>query len=200
MVEGIVVSSNGSQLTATNPTAYVSASPQMPAISMQLFGISSTSSVQWNLRVTYSAQDKPSYYSSDTFTGTSTGSGSWTPNWNKLFRGGTGIVTATAGGVNYTDTFFIHGLNPPAQAVDSYIGTTDHPWFWQFILSWESRQTYRQFDQNDLPNWNNNHGFGMSQIDPPASAQDLWNWQSNISDAATRLKDKKDGAYQFNAS
>lgn len=198
-VTGIIVYNNATQLGGSSNTAYVSSSPQMPAISMQLFGGNSAAAVQWSLNVTYYAQDSPPTNSEDTFSGSSTGSAAWAPNWNGLFRGGTATVTATSAGQSYSDTFYIRGQNPTAAAIDAYIGptTANTPWFWNYMISWESNRTYWQFDPNNLPYWTNVHGFGLSQIDPPVSASDLWNWQTNLTDAKARLYTKMSAAYSF---
>jgi hypothetical protein len=90
-----------------------------------------------------------------------------------------------------TFTFIIAGINPQASMVDSVTG---YPWFFQNMVAWESN--YRQYDTNGFPLVSNNrNGIGLTQLDPPLSSNDFWNWSANAIDGASVLIGKQSAAY-----
>ncbi len=183
---------NGGTQIAKNQTVYISAAPQMPNIQAQLVGAASGTSVNWALQFTYQPGDGVSY--NGNFSGSTNGSAMWTVPWSTSFVGGNGTFTATYNGVPATFPFVVQGTNPAATAIDSYIGGQSGPWFWPLIISEES--AYQQFS-GGKPLFGAPHGFGLSQVDPPPSVYDLWNWQQDLADGLAQLNSKQSGAFTF---
>ena len=125
-------------------------------------------------------------------------------------RGGTFTISCLYGGIITPQTLYIRGENPSEAAVEAVLAAPGSPWYAIPIAKHEcgySGGIYRQFNTtgtlgpNDedylaCPNWgaspNTPGGWGIMQLDTPAPvAQELWDWEANVTDGLSRLEGKR---------
>ncbi len=144
----------------------------------------------------------PPRYSGVGFHGQTSTAGSGVSQWavpfNGLFTGGKTllIVTATTGdGKTYSDTVYanlILGKNPSLEDIKKF-GVSPAG---ETIMTLEN-SNWHQFNESETLPYNRDgypiygppHGFGLMQLDnsPSPSEQDLWNWQTNLSDGLSKF-------------
>jgi hypothetical protein len=175
-------------------TISIDATPSMPPLTLSVAGTCADScSVHYTFQVDFTAPGGQQTFSSTTgdFSCDSSGSIDWTTIG---FRGGTATISWLVNNGNDgggTFTFTIKGTNPSAAQVDSLASS---PWFFENIISQES--SYLQFISNGTPYIGNNpNGIGLTQLDPPPSSDDFWNWRTNMTDGAALLGTKQPIAY-----
>ena len=107
--------------------------------------------------------------------------------------------------------FVILGVNPPVSSLRNQLASLSAPWFMEHI-TWHENHA-RQFcplarvgsDSSPYCNWNfppgqspssiNGtpifgcpQGYGLFQLDPPYSLDNLWSWRSNVAGGVQRVK------------
>jgi hypothetical protein len=65
----------------------------------------------------------------------------------------------------------------------------------QYIMCRESH--YNQLKDNGMPTFGGKNGWGVMQLDPPYSTDQLWHWKKNIVERVSRLKIKEDDAKRW---
>lgn len=189
-----VIVRNAGSVVNNGSTQYITAGPEMPAISAVAQG-PGTYSTQWSLTVQYTRPDGTGT-NTDTFgPSTTTGAAAWSVPWSGHFRGGTATVNWTINGTRQGAlTFSIAGTNPTNAAINSQINSQNPPWFFRRMVTAES--SYRQFDSSGRPLYSNDKGYGLTQA-TTSNAQDLWNWMGNITAGMAILNGKQSPAYAF---
>jgi len=149
---------------------------------------------EWTAEIDYTGPDGSDF--NFTFAASTSVGGSYTPDTGGATRGGdlTYTASATVNGkvlTGETQGLMIVGTNPSHQQVNAALGgfpATN-------IACWESNHKLAQFNSQGLPLFGAPHGYGIMQLDPPPSAEDVWNWSQNVSDGlgvlATKLADAK---------
>ncbi len=185
---------NASSVVSNGSTQYITADPEMPAISAVAQGPGSYST-QWSLTVQHTRPDGTGT-NTDTFgPSTTTGPAAWIVPWSGHFRGGTATVNWTINGTHQGSlTFSIAGMNPTNAAINNQINSQNPPWFFRRMVTAES--SYRQFDSSGQPLFTNDKGYGLTQV-TTSNAQDLWNWKGNITAGLATISSKRSPAYVF---
>ena len=188
----------------------VSATPEMPALSVEATSASSAQAeVKFRLKIEYrrDIRQDEDYFPAEDWHETGLNE-EWQIDFGERIRGGKATLYTQVGERRDTITFHIRGTNPTEQAVKDYIVAEgyDDVWFFTRLIRQES--TYRQFnngtnygpawtdtDSQGCPNWGPPHGWGLTQLDLIGgtranpirpSAQELWDWKANV-----------DGGYEF---
>jgi hypothetical protein len=183
----------GSSIIGEGGTANIDSSPQMPQLVARVKPDGLSGNVSWSMAVSYSRHrnDSNNYPASGSPKTLPT-----TTPWNiygefgTAFCGGNATISANYNGLSLSRTFKIRGLNPVADTAKSYVGTS--PWYACPIAKTESQ--YRQFNVTGSyqgePNWGSPNGWGIMQLDtPPATVQQLWNWQANVAGGKALIAD-----------
>ena len=112
------------------------------------------------------------------------------------------MIVGSLGSHTFTNSFHLRGVNPTDMEVDVAIGET--PWYLKAIAKRESgRQNghnYCQFnevgtlgpgwdDYRACPNFGAPNGWGIFMLDPPPSADTLWNWRTNVCQGIRHIHD-----------
>ena len=194
----IALNSGGSEVQ-DDGFAYISAAAQMPQLTARMQPESLSGSVQWRLLVEYNRNrtDKD-YYLSETTWRTLDVSNPWDvfSDMRGEYRGGKAKFVSIYRGRQIEKVFHIRGVNPSKSTVDTELGA--NPWYLRPIARLES--DYAQFntvgtlgstpgDYLACPNYGPPNGWGIMMLDPPPSAQELWNWKANIAEGKARLAD-----------
>lgn len=145
---------------------------------------------------------------SDTLNGISqifnTDTTSWSANFEDKFLGGnvTIIASSEVNGTVYSDTlkniYEIMGTNPIPQKARDKVALLDSTYKYALwtIMYYETQNYTNQFvgfnpiDKVGYPLYGKPAGYGLFQIDPISSTNQLWNWVANIKEGSVRLNEK----------
>lgn len=180
--------------------AYITAEPQMPDLKVAFYPCGLTGTGTINLSIDY-ARHQVSQHSEFTSGVIATGS-EWgiRSAMGEAIRGGRAVFSGECLDNTFSQTNHIRGTNPSAEDVEAAIG--DDPWYAKAIIRHESGHQgnfrYCQFNEvgnlgpdfTDIrhsPNWGTPNGWGIGQIDPPASDDTLWNWRTNILEVIDKM-------------
>ncbi len=175
------VTTDGGATVRSGETLYIDTSPFMPDVNLEVANTCGT--LFWDLVISWTGVGGQATYVS---TNGQIPCGQWDSlDWVTIgYYGGTATiqwyVTAPNGTTpgSGTFTFTIAGTNPPPSSVDALASV---PWFFENIIQWESK--YRQFDSSGNPlNCNCPNGIGLTQLDPPFTNNDFWDWVNNVED------------------
>jgi hypothetical protein len=181
---------------------YISAVPEMPIMKASLTGAIS-GNLQWSLLHEFKKekQDVSGVYLSGKLPAASV----WDVNdtFKTDFFGGKITVELRDDEAERCDfVFYIRGKNPSETAVEEYIG--ESPWYAINIAKHESNKNqqgryYCQFNNPETwepskdsltgacPNFGSPDGWGLMQVDPPQSDDELWNWKLNVDEGKSRM-------------
>lgn len=167
--------------------------PKMPTISCQanVIGIepdpTATTEFLWEAVITYTdhGRNDVSRFESGKLVG-----GAWIPDFKNVIAGGnlTIKVKAVIDGKEYQDsiTCYIRGKNPDKETVKDTLGTL----ILQVICYKEAYPKWQQFDDSGLPVFGPPSGFGLMQLDPPSSSDQIWSWLKNVQEGKSRWREK----------
>lgn len=188
---------NGGELVNEDQTVYISAGsasspPQMPALTAKLLRVSPPLGyTNWKIHISYNGHGRPDsdYFPSEGGT-TLPGAYTWDigSNFGSSFRGGTATLyyQYNATGQKWFN-FHIGGINPSGGDALSKLGSS--PWFLTRLARQES--SLLQFSGSDPlahDDPGGSVGFGLMMItNPPATSQQIWNWQANVEEGKTRV-------------
>lgn len=167
--------------------------PKMPTISCQanVIGIepdpTANTEFLWEAVITYTdhGRNDVSKFESGKLVG-----GAWIPDFKNVVAGGnlTIKVKAVIDGKEYQDsiTCYIRGKNPDKETVKDTLGTL----ILQVICYKEAYPKWQQFDDSGLPVFGPPSGFGLMQLDPPSSSDQIWSWLKNVQEGKSRWQEK----------
>ncbi|MCB0488634.1 MAG: hypothetical protein KDC99_09155 [Cyclobacteriaceae bacterium] len=122
----------------------------------------------------------------------------WDVDFGDRIRGGRATVTCKSGDQEESFIFFIRGSNPSEQQVKNYLTQQGYNGIWfltklirqesSFMQFWPGLNFQKNWNdrfQHGIPKWGDPHGWGLMQLDllnneQRPSAQELWDWKSNI--------------------
>jgi hypothetical protein len=195
------ITANGNVLQA-GKCASIQNTPAMPSIIASMSAPaypgnpgSLPLNVTWNLQVNYTGPDSPATTYMYNVPNTPVAANSpFTIPWNSSYIGGQATLTWTyLSTLQETFKFCINGMNPTAASVMTALGT--NPWFIRDIAYDESK--YMQFTGSGNPLFGAPHGFGIMQLDPPASQLDVFEWTQNVTDGVAAVNALGPGAQSF---
>jgi hypothetical protein len=216
----LVVKVGSTQLNA-GQCAFIDPTPRMPQITAQLYQNGqpvSSGTATWKISITYQYWTRdalgngaygPAYRVPDTSGGTGDfqslpANQIWTPTF-VLIRGGNAVLQWAYNGAAGSDfTFQICGQNPSATAASIALQagrpiTSQNDgrpyWFAPRIVNHESGMT--QFDGSGQPMFGQPAGYGMTQLDPVPSVDDIWDWTANVRDGLARMDSAAEIGYGF---
>lgn len=183
---GGVEVSNGSEVA-------IDQNPLMPPLTLAVpGGATACDGLSWAMQITWSGTAPTDIPTNAALSGEFPCNQTYQVDWTSVgYAGGTTTITWSAlddcGNTlgSGTLSFTIFGTNPPTSAVDSLIPSA--PWFWENMIAWESRAyslgtpiTYHQFLSAGTPlDCECPTGVGLTQLDPPNSVLDYWDWPQN---------------------
>ncbi len=179
--------------------AYISASPEMPDLSVRLRpeGLPGTMNQRIHVEYRRAPSNQETFYpgpNADDWR-EEAASSTWRLRdaCGKDFRGGKLSFISEYKGLSFTNVIHVRGANPAAADVESVIGTPH--WYARAIAKRESGiqngRYYCQFnlvgslgpdwgDYRLCPSFGSPDGWGIFQIDPPTNMETLWNWKTNV--------------------
>ena len=167
--------------------------PRMPTIDCQakVIGITpdptATTEFSWEVAVSYTDHGRTDL---SRFGPKKSVGGAWRPDFRNVIAGGTVTITATAiiDGKEYEHSVkcFIRGKNPAKQTVKDTLGQL----ILQVICYKEAYPKWQQFGSSGLPVFGPPNGFGLMQLDPPSSSDQIWSWVSNVQEGRSRWREK----------
>jgi hypothetical protein len=192
----IEVESNGKRINE-NSFVTISAIPEMPEIKVKN---TSASDIIFRLRIEYrrDIRTDDEYFPGSEWEKIKPGE-TWKVDFGDKIRGGKATLLYKTGNKEFSFVFHIRGLNPTESEVKNYLTLQGYNiWFLTRMIRHES--SYHQFNEgtNYGPEWSNSqgcpnlgppHGWGLMQLDIIGgtrsnplrpSAQQLWDWKSNI--------------------
>lgn len=184
--QSLVVTSGG-QPVNQGDTISINTIPNMPNLVLSVDNGGSCDTVNYIIDISYIDQD--GYETkADWYPGDYPGDQAVTIDWNGYLEGGTVEISWAYNGTAQPDfSFFINGLSPSVQAVDSY--ASSGPWFTYNLITAESN--YYQYDALGYPTWGAPDGIGLMQLEPPnrfSLDEDYWVWSENVADGLQVIK------------
>jgi hypothetical protein len=171
----ILVTSNGAAVAANSQVA-LSTAPSLSLVASLVppQGTTLSGTVSWQYSFVTSCCG-PNLWSCGDST-TLIASSAWDIGADVGACGGAATITAVyAGYPTQSLSFSIMGTNPTQAAINSFVGSS--PWFLHRIIQLESG--YQQFTASGAPKFGPPNGFGLMQVDPPASTYQIWDWTQN---------------------
>ena len=190
--------------------ATITATPQMPQLTARITGCNGCT-VQWKFKLEYSRDGVPnsngifdSYIyprdadDNEIWSSPISGAQVWQVVYDRGFVGGNAFVAALVNGEEYEFEFKVLGLNPTDGTVENFIDTNaGGHWYAKYIAKHESisgGEYYSQFNPSNTSNRyepnkapDQEDGFGIMMVDPPANRAQLWHWQFNVEEGIRRL-------------
>jgi hypothetical protein len=152
-------------------TFQITGTPTWPSI---VFQTDATGSHTWKWTISW-------HHFTKSGTASTTGN-QWDAKDDITNLGGTLTVHATAGTNSATISVNVLGENPTPQQVKAYKASDSNKAIFDKILEHESH--FRQFQikgkHKGEPVLSFDNGYGMTQITPARTIEQVWNWQTNV--------------------
>ncbi len=184
------IKSNG-QTVSSNQCAYITEEPAMPNLEASLLNGPASGTVSWyaQIQFTYLSSSRTETQRPE-FRRVLDAGQAWNlgAELGNLIYGGTATITATSASGTFQSLVCIRGRNPPRNAILDHVSAMSPVPRWYFPRHIYVESSFKHFKADGFPSIGTPSGYGLSQVDPVDSPQDLWNWRQNLNTGGGRAE------------
>lgn len=157
---------------------YINSTPEMPSIGLHMKN--GTGSYSWDgaLSCSWKNKDLGQQHKSFIFFEKTVGEEPWYIDFEDIIMGGDMKLSGYDANGTYQGSLYYKflGQNPDKETIKDELGDLKY----QIIAYRESLPKWHQFDANGYPTFGPPSGYGLMQLDPVPSYNELWDWKANV--------------------